>query len=262
MGYPHCGQDGALEGLCKKSLLWGLPTGCGGNKRRGNFSCTSISSELFCGQSAGTEQKKGDIFWVTSSQIPPNPTNQPTNQHHPPKPHQPNQPTNTTQPNQPIPPNPTQPHLQPTPATQPKTCCTLKNDTCQVCVAFAGNLDELPDAKAQHNAIAAQTARQVSWVKRKAEGRTKWRPKKRHRLSACHWCVNVDNQIRQSLGLRGFADFIPAKDVHWKKRRHLNTAIDQGSDGLCAGNWLLHMGVILTLWMDFRTAPRMTSLQP
>ena len=119
-----------------------------------------------------------------------------------------------------------------------------------MCVAFEGNLDELADAKAHRNAIAAQTARQVSWVKRKAEGRTSWRPKKRHRLSACHWCVNVDNQIRQSLGLRGFADFIPAKDVHWKKKRHLNIAIDKGFDGLCAGNWLLHMGVPLTLWMD------------
>ena len=61
----------------------------------------------------------------------------------------------------------------------------------------------------------------------------------------------MDNQIRQSLGLKGFDDFVPKAGVHWTKRRHLNIAVDQGSDGLCAANWLLAMGVCVTLWADF-----------
>ena len=90
-------------------------------------------------------------------------------------------------------------------------------------------------------------------MKRAAEAgpNTTWRPKKRYRLSAAHWCLNMDNQIRQSLGLNGFADFIPKVGVPWRKRRHVNIAVDQGSDGLCAANWLLAMKVCMTLWCDF-----------
>ena len=105
MGYPHCGRHGALEGLCKKSLLLGLPTGCGGNKRRGNCSCTAICSELFCGQPAGTEQKAGEhvlVHLVTNPTQPNQPT-PPTQQTHQPtqtthQPHPPAHPTALTPP--------------------------------------------------------------------------------------------------------------------------------------------------------------------
>ena len=124
----------------------------------------------------------------------------------------------------------------------------------KVCVAFDGELQPLADQPqaVQKKALLDQQMRHRHWVKRKVEeGRVEWRPKKKHRVSAAAWCCNVDNQLKRSLGLNGFIDFKPAAGSKWRERRHLALAIDQGSDGLSAMNYLLFLGICLTPWMDF-----------
>ena len=124
----------------------------------------------------------------------------------------------------------------------------------KVCVAFDGELQPLADQPqaVQKKALLDQQMRHRHWVKRKVEqGRVEWRPKKKHRVSAAAWCCNVDNQLKRSLGLKGFIDFKPAAGSKWRERRHLALAIDQGSDGLSAMNYLLFLGICLTPWMDF-----------
>ena len=110
-----------------------------------------------------------------------------------------------------------------------------------MCKAFEGNLDDAIFGNTQGKALAIkeQHDRQRAWCKRKSEGTVGWRPKKKHRLSACHWARNVDNQIKCTLGLNGLKAFVPKKDDDWTNWRHMNVAIDQGGDGLAACNFLL-----------------------
>ena len=106
--------------------------------------------------------------------------------------------------------------------------------------------------KEAQQAIEDQKTRQRFWCKRRAEGgKVSWRPKKKHRVSACHWAMNVDNQIKISLGLNGLKAFVPSDKRDWTSWRHMNVAIDQGGDGLSACNWLMAMGCCLTIWCDF-----------
>ena len=77
----------------------------------------------------------------------------------------------------------------------------------QVCKAFEGHLDPelLLSTKDKEQAIAEQHERQRAWCKRKADGKLKWRPKKRHRVAAFHWAQNFDNQTFLGPGrLEGF----------------------------------------------------------
>eukprot|EP00959_Pyramimonas_sp_CCMP1952_P031502 660891-Pyramimonas_sp.AAC.1 len=85
---------------------------------------------------------------------------------------------------------------------------------------------------------------------------TSWKPLKRYRVASKHCLLAVDNQIKYSLGLSGWADFVrvaegPAAWGDWRAWPHMLGAMDQGPDNVCSSNWLLHIGVNLTRVWDW-----------
>ena len=102
--------------------------------------------------------------------------------------------------------------------------------------------------------VAAQ-ARHQSWLKRKSGSDiSAWRPAKRYRVAAKHFCQMLVNQVRLGLGLRGLADFVVCPDrsgtwASWRTWRHLLLSVDQGE--LCATNWMKSIGSDLTVFCDF-----------
>lgn len=131
----------------------------------------------------------------------------------------------------------------------------------QVCRAYDGNLEGAKHEGLTSSPVAVkalQQARHRFWLKRKAGDQAAgWRPAKRHRVSAKHFLLNIDNGIRLSLGLRGLVDFqVPEKVENspwadWRNWRHLCLAIDQGSDGLAACNWLRTSKVNFSVLCDW-----------
>ena len=56
-----------------------------------------------------------------------------------------------------------------------------------------------PSALPKYKAKLCLIQRHKAWCKRKADdkdGYASWRPAKRHRVSAKHWLMNVDNQVQ------------------------------------------------------------------
>ena len=124
----------------------------------------------------------------------------------------------------------------------------------QVCKAYESNLEAATYSSQKEVTKAKEDliVRQRAWCKRKSnEGKWTWRPAKRNRVSACHWAMNVDNQIKHTLGFEGLKAFVPKAQQSWKTWKHMNVAIDQGGDGLAACNFLLSLGCCLTIWCDF-----------
>lgn len=77
-----------------------------------------------------------------------------------------------------------------------------------------------------------------AWLRKDADG--KWRPRKRHRCSACEWLRATDNALRVSTGGGGLADFAaPSIGPHLPAVRWplLVVAADRGSDGVAASNY-------------------------
>lgn len=91
----------------------------------------------------------------------------------------------------------------------------------------------------------------------KAPGISSYRPKKLYRLSAKHWVVHTDNQLRHSTWAEGWVSFqlsdtpVWSPD-NWQLWPHIAAASDQGSDGLSAGFALEnHYNINISRFADF-----------
>jgi hypothetical protein len=64
-----------------------------------------------------------------------------------------------------------------------------------VCKSFETDVPVTDAGKKQ--AVDEINRRHCFWVKRKSgsDGRTAWRPAKRHRTAAKNWLLNLDNQV-------------------------------------------------------------------
>jgi hypothetical protein len=132
---------------------------------------------------------------------------------------------------------------------------------CQVCTSFDSNLGGLLEEQgpaALASAKATLTLRHRLFVKRKrdASETVSWRPVKRYRTAAKSWLLNLDNQVSGTLAVNGLASFVPpaAREgiwANWRSWRHLLISIDQGSDGICATNYLKHLKANVTIYCDW-----------
>lgn len=153
-----------------------------------------------------------------------------------------------------------------------------------MCRAFDGHLSGARHESGALNVTAAkadQVLRHRLWLKRKQSSAGDfggWKPPKRYRVAAKHWALNVDNSLRHTLGLEGLVAFRVPDEADrkgtswegWRGWRHLLVSADQGSDGVCAMNYLLdkqvHMSVIAD-WShgaqnDLKECLRSASLYP
>ena len=154
--------------------------------------------------------------------------------------------------------------------------------------SVTGAAMEAGDQAAGQTAKDDQRSRHQFWTKRKLpEGRgMTWRPTKRHRVSAKHWMVNLDNQLKQSTQTGGLAFFqqgfqnagpgvrgvglksrrvghssagntnnelllFPGRWKDWRSWPHLGVAMDQGTDGMAASWFMLHKLMNCTFWTDW-----------
>lgn len=134
--------------------------------------------------------------------------------------------------------------------------------THKVCRAFEGTITNAASQNGSVSLLAAKQSlnlRHRSWFKRKAEDSAgAWRPAKRHRAASRAWVMNVDNQIRHSTGLQGFIDFVrPASPCDrwapatWRRWRHVQISVDQGSDALCSTAFLKHLLTNVSVLCDW-----------
>jgi hypothetical protein len=103
-------------------------------------------------------------------------------------------------------------------------------------------LAELCGDKSAVEVTVAQAARQSAWLKRAApQDGEDWRPRKRRRVASFAWMRYLDNQVMWSTGsgLQQFqvAESIAARPCPYTWKR-LIVAPDQGSDGVCASNFM------------------------
>lgn len=91
------------------------------------------------------------------------------------------------------------------------------------------------------------------WLQRgrKKAGAETWRPRPTFRIAARRWAAALDNVVRVNTELEGLRAFCPFlkddgtrdaiwEDSSWRQWRHLLVAMDLGSDGLTASNYLLY----------------------
>ena len=84
--------------------------------------------------------------------------------------------------------------------------------------------------------------RQCAWMARLKDKKKRcWRPKKTYRTASKRWLTNTDCQIRFSVNKRGwrFLKFDPKGWTNWRYYPFTVVAMDLGSDGVFATNWLL-----------------------
>jgi len=108
---------------------------------------------------------------------------------------------------------------------------------------FTGEIKVAMDTGPPEAALAASRDRQRAWLgrKRSRPGTRGWVPRKRHRVATSKFCWSTEHQLELSnLSFNDLrlpdepADRPPPKD--WKRG---SMAVDQGSDGVCAGNYLM-----------------------
>lgn len=99
---------------------------------------------------------------------------------------------------------------------------------------------QLGDKAGVQAAVQSTRKRALAWLNKDAEGQ--WRPKKRHRVSASEWIMEVDAQLRAGAGV-GLSHYAPPAEgvarppdaTTWPL---LQVTFDGGSDGHCAMHWL------------------------
>ena len=109
------------------------------------------------------------------------------------------------------------------------------------------------------NQGSALTERHRTCLKRGKKGaeESSWRPKKMHRVSAKHWLIHSDNQIRVSSYWNGWQSFQRSDSAQWSDEAwaswpHVTASLDQGSDGLSASFSLeYYWHVNITRMADF-----------
>ena len=111
--------------------------------------------------------------------------------------------------------------------------------------------------------LVSANKRHVQWLRRAATPVRKaaaWRPRQRYRVAAQRWLAQADNQLRLGTSFGGLtyiwyrADAPQWRTSEWRTWPGASTALDQGSDGLCATMALLYNESIqsnLIVWYEW-----------